>query len=513
MDIVGNRTVYTLFRDQVRKHPHKVFLFFEGQQYTFEEMFRKVNQTANLLKSVGIKKGEKISIMLDNCPEFYFLWFGCAAIGAVMVPLNTASTSQEIDYFLTHSDSVLAVTDKKYVGRILEMKNNTAIKKVMIVEDMEVKNDSDSNFHHLMSNQNKNEIVDEVFPNDICAMMYTSGTTAKPKGVQITHHNYIFAGETSVRSLFLTDSDRYLIFLPLFHANSQYYTTMASLVVGASIVLLPGFSATSFWKKVQRYEPTVSSFVPTVVKILLKQPKTKEEKRHTLRKAFYGLFLSKEELEQVELRFGIKLFQGFGMTESITANIITPIFEERRYDPETQIPALGRPALSQEVKIVDENKKEVPNGTVGEIAIKSPSLMAGYYKNPEATAETIREGWLYTGDNGYKNDEGYIWFVDRTKDMIKRSGENISSLEVESVINLHPAVQDSAVVAVPDEIRDEAVKAFIQLHEGVTITKEEIIAFCKKSLSDFKIPEHIEFVKEFPRTSIGKIQKNLLRHS
>lgn len=514
MDIVGNRTVYSVLKEQVKKSPVKVFLYYENQEYTFEEMFRRVNQTANFLKRAGVKKGEKVSVLLDNCPEFYFIWFGCAAVGAVMVPINTASTCRELNYFFTHSDSVLVITDSKYDKQVAEVCNNVkSIKQVILLGGKDQEYNTNRNFHYLISSESAKEISQEVFPNDVCAMMYTSGTTAKPKGVQITHHNYVFAGESSARTQMLTANDRYLIFLPLFHANSQYYTTMACLVTGASIVLLNGFSATTFWKSVQKFQPTVSSFVTTVVKILLKQVETAEEKNHTIRQAFYGLYLSRSDLEQFESRFGVRLYQWFGMTESITANIATPLFEERRYDEEGQgqNPALGRPALSQEVKIVDENHKEVQDGTIGEIAIKSPSFMAGYYKNPEATIETLKNGWLYTGDNGYKNEEGYIWFVDRNKDMIKRSGENISSLEVESVINSHPAVHESAVVAVPDEIRDESVKAFIQLHEGETLSAEEIASFCKEQLSDFKVPEYFEFVTKFPRTSIGKIQKNVLR--
>ena len=341
--------------------------------------------------------------------------------------------------------------------------------------------------------------------------MYTSGTTSKPKGAEISHENYLFAGETSVRNQWLAPFDRYLIFLPLFHVNSQYYTTMASLVAGCSIVLLKRFKSSTFWDDVQRYQPTVSSLVATVIKMLLQTDHHPNEREHTLKKAGYGLFVTLKELEDFETRFGMKLYQWYGMTESITTSIVTPLYEKRMKDERTGIVPIGKPALGHEVKIVDENGEELGPNQVGEIIIKSPSLMKGYYKNVEATNATLKNGWLYTGDNGYFQKNGYIWFVDRNKDMIKRAGENISSLEVENVIRDHPNVEDCAVIAVPDHLREESVAAFITIKEGLNLSEEELKLYCEERLSYFKIPQIFKIVEDFPRTSIGKIQKNILR--
>lgn len=512
MDIVGNRTVYKLLREKANQHPDKLFLLFKEKKYTYKEILNKTNQTARLLIRSGVNKGDRVSVFIDNCPEFYFLWYGCAAIGAILVPLNTASTAHELEYFLSHSESKLLIIDEQYLSDKLEQViHSSPVKQVFVLNHRRLQHKY-SDFLSEASKQNVDECTGiEVEPQDVCCIMYTSGTTAKPKGVLITHHNYIFAGETSVRNQWLTPEDRYLIFLPLFHANSQYYTSMASLCVGATIVLLPRFSASTFWNDVQYYKPTVSSFVATVIKILLHRPVSNAERHNSLRQAGYGLFVTKEELERFEKRFNMKLFQWYGMTESITTNIVTPLFDKRRYDQTTNIVALGKPSLGQEVKIIDENDNEVPCGKVGQIIIKSPSLMKGYYKNQTATQETLRDGWLYTGDNGYKNEEGYIWFVDRNKDIIKRAGENISSLEIENVLNDHPFVEDSAVISVPDQMREEAVKAFIKLLPGKYLSVEELREYCKERLSYFKVPQYYEFVDEFPRTSIGKIQKNILK--
>lgn len=503
MLITGNKTVYDLIKEKHALHPAKVFLYFEDQCITYEDLLVRVNQTAHFLKVKGVKKGEKVALLLSNTPEFYYIWFGCAAIGAVLVPINTASTSFEIEYFIDHSDAVGFIAEEAlYSDKIMQVIKSRNLLFCEILRN------------NWASNLSKYESVDpleSVSVKDVCCIMYTSGTTSKPKGVEITHENYLFAGETSVRNQWLTPMDRYLIFLPLFHANSQYYTSMAALVAGCSIILKRRFRSTTFWDDVQRYQPTISSFVATTIKMLLQNDRHPNEKNHSLRKAGYGLFVTYNELVQFESRFGIHLFQWYGMTETITTSIVTPLYDERIVDEKTGIVPIGKAALGHEVKIVDEDGKECGPGEIGEIIIHSPSLMRGYYKNGEATAETIREGWLYTGDNGYFQKNGYIWFVDRNKDMIKRAGENISSLEVENVLRDHPCVEECAVIAVPDQLREELVGAFIKVKDGENLSTSELQAFCEERLSYFKVPQIFQFIDDFPRTSIGKVQKNYLR--
>ncbi|MRG84969.1 class I adenylate-forming enzyme family protein [Salinibacillus xinjiangensis] len=503
MLITGNKNVYDLIIEKSTLHPKKVFLYYEDQVITYDELRTRVNQTADFLKTKGVEKGDKVAVLLSNRPEFYDLWFGCGAIGAVMVPINTASTAFEIEYFVDHSDAVgFIAEDSLFTNEITEVVDSKDL------AFQEVLDEEWGIYLQKYSSENREE---DVQPSDVCGMMYTSGTTSKPKGVEITHENYLFAGETSVRNQWLTPFDRYLIFLPLFHVNSQYYTSMASLVVGCSIVLKKRFSSSTFWDDVQRYQPTVSSFVATTVKMLLQTDPHPNEKDHTLKWAGYGLFVTYNELEEFEARFGVRLYQWFGMTESITTNIVTPLFDKRIRDERTGIVPIGKPALGHEVKIVDEEGKELGPDQVGQIVVKSPSLMKGYYKNPEATQETLKDGWLYTGDSGYYLNNGYIWFVDRSKDMIKRAGENISSIEVENTIRVHPSVEDCAVISVPDHLREEAVAAYIKVLDGESLTEEEIKSFCEKRLSYFKVPQIYQFVEDFPRTSIGKIQKNHLR--
>jgi crotonobetaine/carnitine-CoA ligase len=498
----GDMTIYTYLEKQAKKYKEKDFLYFEEQVISYEEMFKKANQTAAWLEEKGIEKGDVVTVMIKNCPSFYDMWFACGALGAVLLPVNTASTASELKYFLEHSESKGIIFDTDLVSD----DHRKIISKRHLLFESELAED----WMNEVSKKSERSHDKEVNASDVAGIMYTSGTTAKPKGVLITHENYLYAGHSSVLYQRLTPEDRYLIFLPLFHANSQYYTSMAALVAGGSIILLESFKASTFWETVDKYKPTVTSLVATIIKILIRREPTELEKNNSIRHAGYGLFVPANEVHEFENRFGIHIFQWFGLTESITTNITNPMYADMPADEETGILSIGKAGLGQEVKIVDEQGEELPFGEVGEIIIKSPSLMKGYYKNEEETMKTLKDGWLYTGDNGYMNKEGYIWFKDRNKDMIKRAGENISSVEIENVLSEHPSVSHCAVIAAPDEIREEKVVAYIET-EDKDLTEEDIKKFCKEKLSNFKIPEEIYFVDEFPRTSIGKIQKNLLR--
>lgn len=500
----GHHTTYTMLKKQTVKHPEKDFVIFGDCHRTYTSMLQRVNQLGRWLVQKGINKGDVVAVFLGNSPLFYEAWLACGAIGAVLLPINTASTASELDYFLEHSESKGFIYEKELVDA---SHIETAGQR-----NLAFCQDGDLAWSEELSLLSAENIDCAVTPADVAAIMYTSGTTAKPKGVLITHENYLFAGHSSVLYQQLTPADRYFIFLPLFHVNSQYYTSMAMLVCGGTIVLERRFSSSTFWDTVAKHQPTVSSLTATIIKMLLETPVQANEAPNSIRQAAYGLQVTVDDLDKFQQRFGIKLFQWYGLTESITSNIVTPLYEEMPTDPKTGIYAIGKAALGHQVKILDEDRQELPPLAVGEIVLTGPSLMKGYYKNPEATAKTLQNGWLFTGDNGYINSDGFIWFVDRNKDMIKRAGENISSMEIENILSGHPAVQACAVVGEPDQLREEAVIAYIKIYEGQQVTDDELRQFCEQYLSYFKVPQEFRVIDDFPRTSIGKIQKNLLRN-
>lgn len=499
----GQHTTYTMLEKQTMKRPDKDFVIFGNDSRTYASIFQRVNQLARWFKQKEITKGDIVAVFLSNSPLFYEAWFACGAIGAVLLPINTASTTSELEYFLEHSESKGFLYEKELVNdHHIEMVQQ---KKLAFCQD------SDAAWSEELALLPNKKIDCTVTPYDVAVIMYTSGTTAKPKGVLITHENYLFAGHSSVLYQQLNPEDRYLIFLPLFHVNSQYYTSMPMLVCGGTIVLEKRFSSSTFWDTVEKHKPTVTSLVATTIKMLLEKPFQQKEIPNSIRHAGYGLFVPTADLKTFQKRFGIKLFQWYGLTESITTNIVTPLYEDMPIDSKTGISAIGKAALGHQVKILNEDGQELSPLEVGQIVLSGPSLMKGYYKNPEATAQTLQNGWLLTGDNGYADKDGFIWFVDRNKDMIKRAGENISSIEIENILSSHPAVQECAVIGELDPLREESVIAYVKLCDGQQVENDELKKFCAKYLSYFKVPQEFYIIDDFPRTSIGKIQKNLLR--
>jgi len=305
----------------------------------------------------------------------------------------------------------------------------------------------------------------------------------------------------------LRPDDRSLIVLPLFHSNAQLYSTLSSLVAGASIAVMQTFSASKYFDQVARHEATVSSIFAAPIRMIMNQPLSKEARRNKLRLILFAQNVTPEQLQAFEKTAGAPLVQLYGLTER-SLPLCNPVYGTR------DSMSIGRPTLGAEVKVVDDSGAEVAPGNPGELVIKGTpglTLMRGYFKNPEATASAIRDGWFYTGDNVKIGENGFFYFIDRKKDMIKRAGENISPAEVEGVVNGHPKVMESAAIGVPDETRDEAIKVFVTLKDGQTATQEEIIEHCRQRLMRMKVPSYIEFVKELPKTSVGKIQKHLLR--
>ena len=308
-------------------------------------------------------------------------------------------------------------------------------------------------------------------------------------------------------NLQLTANDRTFIVLPLFHGNAQYYSTMSALTVGASIALTEKFSASRYFEQANQLQATVGSLFAAPIRMILAKNETKNVIKNTLHTIIFAQNVAAEQLNRFEELAGVRLSQLYGMTETIGIPLMNPLHGVCKNE------SIGRPTLAYEVKLVDEQGNEVQIGASGQILIKGHAgrtIMKKYLQNPLATEETIQDGWLRTGDNARIGEDGYYYFVDRVKDMIKRSGENVATIEVESALASHPAVYEAAVIGVPDDMRDEAIKAFVILNEEMYVTEDELMAHCQAQLAKFKVPDSIDFLDDFPRTSVGKIQKNKL---
>ncbi|MGE7770260.1 AMP-binding protein [Viridibacillus arvi] len=513
---MGHITLRSLLEERTQMYPEKTFLLFENacgeqEELSYMDFQKRVTKLENALLDLGIQKGDHITLHLPNSIDFMVAWFAIGGIGAIMVPTNILSTSDEMEYILSHSESVLLMTEMEYIQKFEAVRNKLPLLQNILLTRFEGNHEHALNATALMEQASeKMEREIEISSDDIAGMLYTSGTTSKPKGVQVTHANYIFAGEMIAQSISLRPEDRQFVVLPLFHGNAQYYSTMSALIVGASVALTEKFSASRYFKQAKRLGATVGSLFAAPIRMILAQQYDLEDQKNSLRLIMFAQSVAEHQLDEFEQKFDIRLLQMYGMTETIGVPLINPIHGIRKNM------SIGKPSIGYEVKIVDENGVDLPEGTVGQIAVRGVpgrTLMKGYFKNEEATKEALQNNWLLTGDNARIAQDGYFYFIDRMKDMIKRSGENVAANEVESVLVEHPDVYEVAVIGIPDEMRDEAIKAFVILNEGALVSEDILIEFCKLKLAKFKVPDEIEFVTAFPRTPVGKIQKHILRQS
>jgi crotonobetaine/carnitine-CoA ligase len=506
LSVSGAETVGGLLMHRAEERSGDTFLIFESNdgsvgRRSWREAASRAVRMAHMLASQGVEPGDRVHVHLVNCPEFYDCWFGCSVLGAVMVPTNPLLARAELNYELEHAGCVVSVTEPDLVDAVSAARP-PGLNEITVART--------EDFEAALAGQPESADRRGPRPEDLAAILYTSGTTSSPKGVMVTHANYLHVGEVVAQHLRIRADDRWLIVLPLFHANAQYYSTMSALVSGASIALTERFSASRWSRQAARHEATIASLFAAPIRMILAQDAHRDDARNDLRAVIFSQNVTEEQLGAFERRFACPLLQLYGMTETIAPPTLNPLYGERRNM------TIGRPTLASHVRVVDESGRDVSVGEVGELLVRGVpgwTLMAGYLDDAEATAAAMRDGWLRTGDNVQVDPGGYVRFLDRAKDMIKRAGENIAATEVEAVVNSHPSVFESAAIGILDEMRDEAIKVFVVLHPGDEATEEGIIVWCRERLARFKVPSSVEFVDGLPRTSVGKIRKEALRRS
>jgi crotonobetaine/carnitine-CoA ligase len=508
----GHRTLASLWRSRVELSGDRQFLIFDDleggvRRFSYSEFDALIDRAAAALQELGICRGDRVNLHLDNSVEFLALWFAAARVGAVIMPTNMASSVDELAYLVGHSGCRVMFTQTPHLAAAEQVAGRCDCVERIVICD--ANQSSHPSLDELMARARAPARLQDIEPTDDAAILYTSGTTARPKGVQVTHANYIYAGETVAKAVRLAPRDRHLTVLPLFHGNAQYYSTMSTLVTGASMALCSRFSASRYFETAITHECTVASLFAAPIRMLLAQARDPAAAGNRLRVVIYAQSITPAQEQEWWERFKAPLLQIWGMTETMGPPLMNPIDDQRRNQ------SIGFPAMGYEVALMDEDGRFIEGADEsGEIVVRGLpgwSLMKGYYRNPEATAETVRDNWLHSGDNARRDADGYFYFIDRTKDMIKRSGENVAATEVESVVMQHPAVFECAVIGVPDEMRDEQIKAVVVLKSGARASEEELTSWCAERLAKFRVPEIIEFRDQLPRTSVGKVQKHLLR--
>jgi crotonobetaine/carnitine-CoA ligase len=510
--IVGNRTLSTFLEFHAVTRPHEVAVVAETQagvrqKLTWSELDSLANQTAHWILEQGFKQGDTVALCLPNCLELYLLWLAAGKTGTVAVPIDPGSTPPELEYIVEHSDARLVMALSPGMDAARDVMRRCPLVKRLVGVSL-AKPLPATELGAEVARQPAERPSANVRPLDVAGMLYTSGTTGRPKGVMLTHAAYIYGAEVFARSTALTPRDRHLIALPLYHAAAQCHALTPSLVAGASAAIVERFSASRFLQQAIRYRATRAALFAAPLRMLLRQYLDSRAPNTPLGLVTFAQNLAPAELKEWEARFDIPLMQLWGMTETVGLPLMVPLNGPR------DNMCMGLPVLGYEVKIVDATGQELTAGTSGEIVVRAQpgwNVTSGYYKNPQATAELIREGWIHSGDRGRVDEKGQFHFLGRFKEMIKRAGENISPLEVEGVLAAHSAVADAAVVGIPDVLRDERVVAFVIFKDGRATSAEELKQWCRRALSAFKVPEEFVVCEEFPRTSVGKVQRHLLR--
>lgn len=496
---------------KVERNPDKVFLYYGDEEVTYSEVETKVNQVANGLVEIGVKKGDRISFMLRNVPEFLYSWFGLAKIGGVMVPVNTAFKANEAQYVVNHCEASGLIASQDTLQVALEIQKDCPNLKWIACVDEDKLPEGVMPYSQLSRGMPK-ELKDfDVGDEDLTSIIYTSGTTGFPKGAMHVHKNFVMTGEAFLLRAGIGPDDRIMAILPLFHLNAQFYSTWGAIAAEASLILIRQFSASRFWDQAVRYGATEFNFVGAVGRILCARPEEEFRPEHTIRTTV-GAAVSPDVYWTFKNRFHISnVIDAYGLTE-IAAVCQNPIWGKIKVGSMGLAAKHPDPSVKfTEMKVVDDDGKEVSTGEVGELIVRNPVMMKGYFKEPEMTKEAIRDGWFYTGDYVYKDEDEYYFFVSRKKDIIRRKGENISSAEIENCISTNPKVLESAVIPVPSELGEDEVMACIVLKPGQSMTPEEVINWCKTSLAAFKVPRYVQFRNDLPKTATQRVQKNVLK--
>lgn len=494
----GFETVSALWASRAKAQGGKTYLHFQDQSFTYAQFHGLIERTAGLLGSLGAQKGSHIALLIPNSPEFLLGWFGSMEGGFSAVTINTLLKAEELEYILNDSDAEILLTTSALRKNLEPVWNRlTKIKHVIL---------TDEDFHARLDGSSAYSCHD-LSGGDKASMIYTSGTTGHPKGVILTHANILYDSYVCHQLIDLVKEDTALCIMPLFHVNAQIASMMATLWAGASVVLEEGFKPRGFIDTLKKYRCTTFSGVPTIYNFLNEMKEADGQDLSFLKACICGAApMPVEVFNKFEEKFKGKIIEGYGLSEGTCVSSLNPMHGKRK------IGSIGLSIPGQEMAIVSANvegKNEfLPDGEVGEIVIKGPNTMAGYYKKPEANKATIIDGWLHTGDLGHRDSEGYFYITGRKKEMIIQGGENIYPKEIEEVLYKHDAISECAIVGIPDKSYGEVVGAFLILKEGVRLEAKDVRAYLREKIANYKMPKVIEFVTAFPKTATGKIQKN-----
>jgi acyl-CoA synthetase (AMP-forming)/AMP-acid ligase II len=501
------QNVRDLIRDRAARYGDRSYLIFGDHSYTFAEIDRRSRQAAAGLSGLGLSKGDRVAVLIGNCPEFFFVWWALLRLGAVMVPVNLKLSVAEAAYILTHAEAKAVVGDGPSQSRFSLLKEQCrGVAHWLGIGHGGSWPSVEALGAHL---EDPEDAEVTIAPDDDALILYTSGTTGFPKGVVHTHRSYLLTAESFARSIRLSREDRLLTANPLFHVNAQFYSCMGSLFAGATLILAEKFSASRLWGWTRRYRANKMVLLLALTTILYNRPPEPDDADNPVEVVVAG-GVPPGCMADFQRRFGVRLQTLYSLTEAPLAVMSPPDLPcaEGTVGP----PMLIGPNEFNDIRIVDENLNDAPRGAEGEIMIRNRALMKAYLKDPRATELALVDGWLRTGDRGAVDASGWLRFLGRAKDVIRKKGENISAAQVEQVISLHPAVVEAAVIGVrtAEAMGEEEVMAFVVLSGHAPEDWRAIIAHCESQLAPFKVPRFWKRLPALPKNAIDRVVKSRL---
>jgi crotonobetaine/carnitine-CoA ligase len=512
MTDIADRTVHGVLEQLAAERADRNFLYFEEQRFTYGAIEQMASRAAKGFENLGVAQNDKVGIMMSNRPEFLFVWFGLSKLGAVEVPLNIAHKGEILTYMIRQSDCSTVVIEAAFFEVLSAVANRLPKLSNVILLDWpcaatlpKLRGIRTVTYEVLADNRGDYTRCN-VKPADPWAIMFTSGTTGPSKGAVMPHAYALAQAEIICGMAEYTEVDRLYNALPLFHGNAQVLSTMPALISGASMLLAKRFSASQFWYDIRRHGCTEFNYIGGILSILLKSDMQADDADNPLR-VMVGAGANAQVLKAFEERFKVTLIESYGMSE--IGAPLNNTFTARRPG------SCGTVNAYYEVKLVDDEGGEVDTGEPGELLVRprrSNSMMLEYYGMPESTVEAWRDLWFHTGDYLKRDDEGYFYFIDRKKDALRRRGENISSFEVERCVNAHPAVLESAAVAVRSDLGEDEVMICVATRAGASVTPMELIHHCEARMARFMVPRYVRMLEQLPKTPTERVQKFRLRN-
>ncbi|MGH3758740.1 acyl-CoA synthetase [Actinophytocola sp.] len=489
------------------RHGDRLAVSTQDESLTHADLAALVRRLVSGLREVGLERGDVVALLLDNGVDFLASTFAVNGVGAVFLPLNLRLAYDEWRYIVAHSGARFLIAEERFADDSRRLSGDCPDLEQVIVTGTVA--DGPPSLRDVVDRGTGTDVsFVDTSADDVSRLMYTSGTTSRPKGVPLTYGNVLWKTFDHVVEFGMTSGDRTLVSGPMYHVGAYDLPGVSALYVGGSVVILPRFDAVAVLEAIQKHSVTNLWLAPAMVNAILALPEPQAYDTATVRFVTNG----GEKMPTPLIKRFFEIFpnawlaDSYGLTETVSGDTFL--------DPEhvfSKLGSVGRPLLHVDLRVVDDDGDDVPRGTSGEVLLRGPKVFSGYWKDPEATARAFTDDWFHTGDVAHLDEDGYLFIDDRKNDLIISGGENIASPEVERVLYQHPAVHEAAVVGVPDEKWGEVPKAVVVLRPGATATAAELVEFCREHLARFKVPKHVEFVGSLPRTATGKVLKRELR--